>query len=190
MMVNPFTKPTCPAQDTEDRMDGSIGLADRDEGALALCTWSPMGTAGNGFSHGFDGHEPHLQSDPSARLAGSPTPLRILLVEDHADTLRVMSRLLRNFGYHVTSAATATEALRLAEAEEFDLLISDIGLPDGNGWEVMRKIRSQQAIRGIALSGYGMDEDLQRSQEAGFEQHLIKPVNFQVLDRIIRRITA
>ena len=119
-----------------------------------------------------------------------PGTLRVLLVEDHADTRNVMRRLLSSFGCTVAVAGTVREALELAERETFDLLVSDIGLPDGSGLDVMKGMRARQKVRGIALSGFGQDMDLARSREAGFEMHLIKPVNFQTLHEVIQKVTS
>jgi CheY-like chemotaxis protein len=115
---------------------------------------------------------------------------RVLLVEDHLDTRRVMVRLLSSFGCTVTEASSVAEALAAADRDDFDVLLSDIGLPDGSGTEIMTELKSRKAIKGIALSGYGQDNDIQRSREAGFEMHLIKPVNIQTLRDSIRRVTA
>jgi CheY-like chemotaxis protein len=114
--------------------------------------------------------------------------LRILLVEDHSDTRQIMTKLLASFGCIVTSASTVHDAIELSKHHSYDLLVSDIGLPDGTGLEVMRYLRQRQPIRGIALSGYGQEDDLRRSREAGFEQHLIKPINFQVLKDVLKKI--
>lgn len=119
---------------------------------------------------------------------GNSVSLRILLVEDDPDTLRVMTRLLTKKGHRVVAASLVSSALVAAAAESFDLLISDVSLPDGTGLELMRGLRDVQRIPGIALSGFGMESDIQKSREAGFEAHLTKPVNFQKLDALIRRI--
>jgi PAS domain S-box-containing protein len=110
---------------------------------------------------------------------------RVLLVEDHDDTRAVLVRLLKSFGCEVTSAANVREAMNFADTQQFDLLLSDLGLPDGSGHDIMRHVRARQPIRGIALSGFGQDDDLRRSREAGFEQHLTKPVNLQTLREAI-----
>jgi len=114
--------------------------------------------------------------------------LRVLLVEDNEDTLRVMARALKSFGYAVETATGVKAALALAERERFDLLVSDIGLPDGSGWDIMRELGRKQSLRGIALSGYGLDDDVRKSREAGFEQHLIKPVSFQTLREVLNKV--
>ncbi len=117
-------------------------------------------------------------------------PLRILLVEDHQSTLAVLQRLLTRAGHRVTSAISVASALQSASAESFDVLISDVGLPDGTGYELMEKLRATHGLRGIALSGYGMDDDLRRSQEAGFRAHLTKPIDFVQLERALEDLMA
>ena len=117
-------------------------------------------------------------------VVGSP---RLLLVEDHEATLQVLTRLLSRAGYTVTSASSVAAARETAENARFDLVISDIGLPDGTGVELMETLSSRYGLRGIALTGYGMEEDLRRSQEAGFVEHLVKPVDFAHLRRAIER---
>jgi len=111
---------------------------------------------------------------------------RILLVDDHADTLDVMTRVLRGCGHVVRTAGSVREALAAAASgEAFDLLISDIGLPDGSGLELMAELRRAHRVAGIALSGYGTDDDLRRSREAGFAEHLTKPVDVRRLEEVI-----
>jgi CheY-like chemotaxis protein len=117
-------------------------------------------------------------------------PLRILLVEDDASTLRVMARLLRSRRCEVTTATSVADALAAAEAGDFDLIVSDIGLPDGTGWELMQQLRELGIARGIALTGFGMDEDVRRSREAGFIAHLTKPVDFQKLEETIQQVAS
>ena len=101
-----------------------------------------------------------------------------------------MTRLLSSLGCHVVAAASVKEALEAARREKFDLLVSDLGLPDGSGIEVMKRVREHQPVKGIALSGFGQDEDVRRSREAGFETHLTKPVNFQTLHAVIQKIAG
>lgn len=122
---------------------------------------------------------------------GSPREslgLRLLLVEDHESTLRVLTRLLERAGHHVVTAGTLADALAVAGEQEFDLVISDLGLPDGTGNELMEILRSRHRLRGIALSGYGMEEDIARSRQAGFSTHLTKPIDFPQLDRALREM--
>jgi PAS domain S-box-containing protein len=136
----------------------------------------------------------------SAPRRPRPPAVRILLVDDHQDTNRAMARLLSRMGYDVQTAESMQSALATAEAaraasgagkaKPFDLLISDIGLPDGSGLELMRQLVQHQPIKGIALSGYGMEEDVRRSKEAGFYEHLTKPINFKRLEAAIRTLAA
>lgn len=111
--------------------------------------------------------------------------LKILIVEDHEDTARVMTRLLEKQGHRVRQAASVTDAVKVFGQEEFDLLLSDIGLPDGTGMDLIRTIRAQSRIPAIALTGYGMEEDIAKCRDAGFDDHLTKPVNLQRLQSAI-----
>jgi signal transduction histidine kinase/ActR/RegA family two-component response regulator len=121
-----------------------------------------------------------------ARLMAAP--LRILLVEDDAPTRTVLSRLLILRGNHVATAATLAEARATIEREPFDLVVSDLGLPDGSGLELGAWLSVRSGIPSLALSGYGSVEDRVRSREAGFAAHLTKPVNFGILEETIQRI--
>ena len=114
--------------------------------------------------------------------------MHVLLVEDHVDSARVLVRLLGTMGYTVTHAKDVESALRCANDKSFDLLISDLGLPDGSGHDLMRQLAARKPVRGIALSGYGMDIDVIRSREAGFHEHLTKPVNIEQLQSAIERV--
>ena len=121
--------------------------------------------------------------------------IRILLVEDNADTLRILGRLLEKSGCLVSSALNMQGALAAAQAarersERFDILISDLGLPDGDGCELMRRLRGEEGLAGIAISGYGMEEDIQRSHDAGFAEHLTKPVRLEELQAAISRLAG
>ena len=111
--------------------------------------------------------------------------LQLLVVDDHPQTLRVLASLLRKQGHRVLTAECVQAAIKLLEDERFDGLISDIGLPDGNGCEVMRAAKARQSLVGIALSGFGMEEDVRRSLDAGFDHHLTKPIDFQELERFV-----
>jgi CheY-like chemotaxis protein/nitrogen-specific signal transduction histidine kinase len=113
---------------------------------------------------------------------------RLLVVEDHADTVRMLGKLLGSAGYSVRTAGDAAAALDLASREQFDLVVSDIGLPDATGYQLMQEIKSRYGISGIAMSGYGMDEDVRKSREAGFSDHLVKPISFAQLDEAIHRL--
>jgi PAS domain S-box-containing protein len=117
---------------------------------------------------------------------GAEPPLRLLVVEDHEPTLQVLSRLLSRAGHQVVPAASVAAARQAAAAQEFDGLISDVGLPDGTGIELMAELSATYGMRGIALSGYGMADDLRQSRDVGFVAHLVKPVNISDLRRELR----
>ncbi len=122
--------------------------------------------------------------------ASPQSDLRILLVDDHLDTALAMRKLLERLGYRITIANTLADALVSYREYPVDLVISDIGLPDGSGLELIRLLKEQRPVTGIALSGFGMEEDVRKSKEAGFYEHLTKPVNFQRLHALIRAATA
>ncbi|HYC69623.1 MAG TPA: PAS domain S-box protein [Opitutaceae bacterium] len=129
---------------------------------------------------------------PGAESSGDETALvRVLLVEDHAATRETVARLLARRNYDVTAVGSAAEARLAATGQKFEVLVSDVGLPDGDGYELMMELRrAQPGLRGIAVSGYGMDEDLSRSRHAGFAAHLVKPVSISALDETLRRLLA
>lgn len=117
--------------------------------------------------------------------------LRILLVEDHEDTNRSLTQLLRRRGYHVRPAHNIAKALEVAARHDFDVLVSDIGLPDGTGVDLMRTLSaSRRPFFGIALTGFGMEDDIRRSHDGGFDHHLIKPVDLNKLDHIIQQVAV
>jgi PAS domain S-box-containing protein len=133
-------------------------------------------------------------------MAGTKSPvrsLRVLLVEDHVDTAAQLTRLLRAAGHEVTLAGSIREAQELIATTEqqdpernFNILISDLGLPDGSGHDLMRDLVRHHPIPGIALSGYGMNDDIRDSMDAGFSRHLTKPVDWQELKTAIQKIAA
>ncbi len=117
-------------------------------------------------------------------------PYRILIVEDHEDSAMMLNRLLKRAGYEVDTAGRVTQALQLVQEKEqagrpFNLVLSDLGLPDGTGYELMQQLRDHHQLRGIALSGYGQTEDVRRALEAGFGFHLTKPIDFDKLKKTI-----
>ena len=117
-------------------------------------------------------------------------PCRILIVEDDADTRRVLARLLRGRGHEVETAGGIAEAVEQAHRQRFDLLLADIGLPDGSGHDLIHRLGSTRPTAAIALSGSGMDEDLKQTRAAGFIDHLTKPIDFPTLEATIKRIAA
>lgn len=113
--------------------------------------------------------------------------MQILLVDDHADTVRTLSWLLRRQGYVVDTAGDLQSAKLLCDQKQFDLLITDIGLPDGTGLDLLRSLQGRPT-RAIVLSGFGMEEDVQQSLDAGFQEHLTKPVSMDSLISAIQRV--
>lgn len=139
-----------------------------------------------------------LVEDPAADvspLAGKgfqpeQRALRILLVDDHEDTRHTLQRLLTRRGHSVTLASTCAEAIACADMDTFDIVISDLGLPDGSGHDLMRELHSRHGLRGVALSGYGMEADIERSHAAGFSAHLTKPLDFPVLEAALQQAVS
>ncbi len=130
-------------------------------------------------------------SPGSTRISAPAGGLRILLVEDHGHTRNALERMLTRRGYRVQSAESLNTAITAAQAERFDVIISDIGLPDGDGYELMREIRTiLPGARGIALSGFGMDSDIRRSAAAGFSAHLIKPVSMKQIEAALEGLAS
>ncbi len=130
--------------------------------------------------------QPGMPLPPERRPNGKDRGgLRILMVEDPHDTRTSMERLLRRAGHDVTATESAAEALQAAATEEFDLVISDLGLPDQSGIELMRQLRDLHGLQGIAVSGYGMEDDVVRSRDAGFVYHLTKPIHMETLRQVI-----
>lgn len=127
------------------------------------------------------------ENQASAERAPTPKALRqtwrILLVEDHKDTRDTLARLLGRRGHQVKVAGSVEEATRIAaEAEGIDVLVTDFGLPDGNGIDVFRAVSDKHSVHAIVLSGFGMKEDAQRAMDAGFTHHLVKPVEIARLE--------
>jgi CheY-like chemotaxis protein len=115
--------------------------------------------------------------------------LRVLLVDDHADTLASLRMLLEHRGFAVTTASNAGTAIELAAHSSFDVLVSDIGLPDSSGYDVVRAVRRTQSIPAIAFSGYGTETDIERSRSAGFDRHFTKPVMVsRLIDAILELV--
>jgi signal transduction histidine kinase len=134
-----------------------------------------------------DGERESAPVAPAGKEPAMPRHRRLLLVDDHEDTCIGMKRILERRGYKITVAHSAEQAVEKSRVQEFDLLISDIGLPDRSGYELMRELRSK-GLRGIALTGFGMEHDVTKARAAGFSEHLTKPINFEHLERAIRQL--
>ncbi len=98
--------------------------------------------------------------------------------------------MLERRGYEITVAYSAEQAAEKVRSEDFDLLISDIGLPDRSGYDLMREVRSTKPLPGIALSGFGTEQDVNEARDAGFSEHLTKPINFEQLEKAIQNLLA
>jgi CheY-like chemotaxis protein len=131
-----------------------------------------------------------MSDHPTKVLPPRGRSLRILVVEDHADTLRVLARLLDHFGHEISWADGARSALAIVESKELDVVLSDIGLPDGNGYQVIAQAKRKQPVKGVALTGFDKEEDIRRSKEAGFDFHLTKPVDFHELRTVLAQVCS
>ena len=136
-----------------------------------------------------DGGSPPNGAQPVSRPMPAARPPRLLVVDDHEDTCTGLKMILERRGYDITVAYTADQATEKARQENFDLLISDIGLPDRSGYELMKEMRGR-GVPGIALSGFGMEHDVNRARAAGFSEHLTKPINFERLEEVIRQLLS
>lgn len=107
--------------------------------------------------------------------ASKPRPLRVFVVENHPDTLKWLTIYLEGFGHTVVSAKTVAESLERFPTADCEVLICDIGLPDGTGWDLLKKLPRERPFYAIAMSGFGRNADSARSREAGFREHVLKP---------------
>ncbi len=104
--------------------------------------------------------------------------LRILVVEDHGDTLEALSRLLTHFGHEISVADDAESARKIIHSKEFDVVLVDIALPDGSGYDVVAEAKRKRPVKAVTLTGFGTPDHIERGKEAGFDFHLTKPVDF------------
>jgi PAS domain S-box-containing protein len=116
--------------------------------------------------------------------------LRILLVEDHRDTRHALSRLLTHFGHQISVADNTQRALETMASQKFDVVLCDIGLPDGSGYEVVSQAKQKHPVKAVAITGFGTDEDVRRGKEAGFDFHLVKPIDFHELRTVLDQVSA
>lgn len=112
------------------------------------------------------------------------------MVEDHDDTRSTLSRLLTHFGHQISVAASKRVALEMIAAKNFDVVLSDIALPDGDGYDVISHAKQKQPVKGVALTGFDRDEDIRRGKQAGFDFHLSKPVDFHELRTVLGQVGA
>ena len=175
---------------------GGLGLGLAISKAVTELHGGSILAASDGPGHGatFEVTLPTVTTPASAIVSETsrpPTvrPLKILLVEDHESTRTVLKHLLTRDGHSVTTAGAVKEGLATFQADEFEVVICDLGLPDGTGLELMRSIQSHRSVPAVALSGYGMEDDLQKCKEAGFRAHLLKPVKIDQLRQILNQIS-
>lgn len=117
------------------------------------------------------------------------TRLQILVIEDHESTNQVLVRMLHRAGHEVSSAKNGETALRALQFAQFDLVVSDIGLPDTNGWELLKKIRAAQpGLKAIALTGYGYPNDMKRSTQVGYDMHITKPPEWTSIEAALKSL--
>ncbi len=116
--------------------------------------------------------------------------LRLLVVEDHIDSAELMAELLQTHGHTVAVATTASAARSLASEQVFDVIVSDVGLPDASGYDLMTELRDLYAIKGIAVTGSGAASDIARAKVAGFSMHLTKPVTLRRLADALAQIVG
>jgi CheY-like chemotaxis protein len=115
--------------------------------------------------------------------------LRILVVEDHGDTRQVLSRLLTHFGHEISVADCTQSALAIVQSKQFDVVLSDIDLPDGTGYDVISHAKQKQRVKGVALTGLDKAEDIERGKKAGFDFYLTKPVDFHELRSVLAEVS-
>jgi two-component system CheB/CheR fusion protein len=121
------------------------------------------------------------------------TEARVLIVEDNADAAESLMLLLELLGLQVRTAPDGPAALDAARASRPDLMLIDIGLPGMNGYELAEQIRHDDALRGVtlvALTGYGQEEDRQRALAAGFDHHMVKPINVQEVEKVVASLAS
>ncbi len=112
--------------------------------------------------------------------------LRVLVLEDDEATRNMLVLYLQTMGHEVSATSTVASARQRLESIRYDVFISDIGLPDGNGWELLQTVKWTYPVYPIATSGYGSEQDRARSQAAGFRHHLLKPCKLSALDAALR----
>jgi CheY-like chemotaxis protein len=117
-------------------------------------------------------------------------PLRLLVVEDHVDSAELLAELLAHQGHIVRVATNASDALALADQQAFDIVVSDVGLPDASGYELMQELRSRHAIKGIAITGAARASDIEAGRVAGFSVHLTKPVSMHRLQQALQELAG
>jgi hypothetical protein len=153
--------------------------------ARPISVWTSNKIGVIGFAEGGS-----MSDDRTRASYNSGKRLRILVVEDHNDTLQALSRLLSHFGHEISLADTAQSALNTIDSKEFDVVLCDIALPDGNGYDVVAEAKRKRPVKAVALTGFSTTDDIKRSQQAGFDFHLTKPVDFHELRAVLGQIAV
>lgn len=137
-------------------------------------------------------HQTHRPDDCAHVETGNRrrSEARILLVEDHEPTRTALLNLLERHKYKVFAVESIAKAREIANQQTIDLVISDIGLPDGSGNDLMKELRDRFGLKGIALTGYGMEQDVLHTLTSGFVTHLIKPVRMEALEKELAAFDA
>lgn len=194
-LIERLFEPFVQGEQTLSRRFGGLGLGLSISKALVHAHHGTLSASSPGQGSGatFTVEFPVLAEQAAGPKTPSPAPraesrpARIFVVEDNEDTLRVLAKLLRSSRHEVKTATTVKAALELAAEWEFDVLLCDIGLPDGTGWDLMRQFPpNRRSFKALALSGFAADDDIQKSRDAGFIDHLAKPINIEQLRRSIR----
>jgi CheY-like chemotaxis protein len=133
---------------------------------------------------------PGMGEDRTRDSYNSDKSLRILVVEDHSETLEALSRLLSHFGHEISVADDAQTALSVIQSKEFDVVLCDIALPDGTGYDVIAEAKRKRPVKAVAISGFAATEDIERGKKAGFDFYLGKPVDFHELRSVLGQIAA
>lgn len=198
-MLSQIFEPFQQGEDSTTRRFGGVGLGLSIAKALVEAHGGSITARSDGKDHGatFVIDLATIKPPAAPKVSGiampvTPTPrsLRILLVEDHEDTRNALTRLLARWGHVVKPAATVAQAIEYASAFDPEMLVSDVGLPDGTGMELLGKLRLDRDIPAIAMSGYGRQSDLEQTKHAGFHAHLVKPVDPVRLKETIDRLSA
>ena len=131
-----------------------------------------------------------MNEDRTKDTYSSGKSLRILVVEDHGDTLQALSNLLTHFGHEISVADGAESARKIIRSKELDVVLADIALPDGSGYDLVAEAKRKRPVKAVALTGFGTPDDIKRGREAGFDFHLTKPVDFHELRSVLDQVGA
>jgi CheY-like chemotaxis protein len=131
-----------------------------------------------------------MSEDRTKDSYSSGKSLRILIVEDHGDTLQALSNLLTHFGHEISVADDTESARKIIRSKEIDVVLADIALPDGSGYDLIAEAKRKRPVKAVALTGFGAPDDIERGKEAGFDFHLTKPVDFHELRAVLGQIAA